>query len=95
MVEELPVNSGSVSLLLPTRGRPELVERFFASLLKTTSRLDLVEVIVYVDEDDTSSHHLDSRDFHLKRIIGPALSLGGFYLLTEMLIHIQGSRCTQ
>lgn len=72
------MNSGLISLLLPTRGRPELVERFFASLLETTSRLDLVEVILYVDEDDTSSHHLDSRDFHVKRIIGPALSMGGY-----------------
>lgn len=78
MVAGLPVNSGLISLLLPTRGRPELVERFFASLLETTSRLDLVEVILYVDEDDTSSHHLDSRDFHVKRIIGPALSMGGY-----------------
>jgi hypothetical protein len=78
MVNGLPVNSGSISLLLPTRGRPELVERFFASLLETTSRLDLVEVILYVDEDDTGSHHLDSREFHVKRIIGPALSMGGY-----------------
>lgn len=55
-----------------------MVERFFASLLETTSRLDLVEVILYVDDDDTSSHHLDSRDFRMKRIIGPALSMGGY-----------------
>ena len=54
-----------------------MVERFFTSLVKTTSRLDLVEVILYIDEDDIGSHHLYSQDFHVTRIIGPALSMGG------------------
>jgi hypothetical protein len=67
-----------ISLILPTRGRPTLVERFFGSLGKMTSHLDQVEVILYVDEDDISSHHLDSQDFHVTRIIGPALSMGGY-----------------
>lgn len=68
----------SISLILPTRGRPALVERFFGSLGTMTSRLDQVEVILYVDEDDIGSHHLDSQDFHVTRIIGPALSMGGY-----------------
>ncbi len=67
-----------ISLLLPTRGRPALVNRLFASIAETTSNLSQVEVILYVDEDDTSSHDLDSTDFRVVRIIGPALSMGGY-----------------
>jgi len=67
-----------ISLLVPTRGRPALVERLFSSIAKTTSHLDKVEVVLYVDEDDTSSHHLDSQDFRVVRIIGPNLSMGGY-----------------
>ncbi|AON52603.1 glycosyltransferase family 2 protein [Herbaspirillum seropedicae] len=67
-----------ISLILPTRGRPALVERFFASLRATTACLDQLEVILYVDEDDIGSHHLGSLDFHVTRIIGPAISMGGY-----------------
>lgn len=72
------MNKKLISLILPTRGRPALVERFFGSLEKMTSHLDQIEVILYVDEDDISSHHLDSQSFHVTRIIGPALSMGGY-----------------
>ena len=68
----------SISLLLPTRGRPELVQRLFRSIVETTRLLDQVEVVLYVDEDDTSSHDLDSKDFSVVRIVGPALTMGGY-----------------
>jgi len=67
-----------ISLLLPTRGRPNLVNRLFSSIAETTTRLDQIEVILYVDEDDAGSHHLDSKDFRVVRIVGPALSMGGY-----------------
>ncbi len=67
-----------ISLLLPTRGRPELVNRFFRSVLATTALLDRVEVVLYVDDDDTGSHSLDCSDFSVTRIIGPKLSMGGY-----------------
>jgi hypothetical protein len=67
-----------ISLLLPTRGRPVLVNRLFESIAATTANLDRVEVILYVDEDDTGSHHLDSSAFNVIRIIGPALTMGGY-----------------
>lgn len=67
-----------ISLLLPTRGRPALVERLFKSITDTTASLDRVEVILYVDDDDVGSHHLDSLDFRVIRIIGPAMSMGGY-----------------
>lgn len=67
-----------ISLLLPTRGRPALVERLFASISSMSAWLDQIEVILYLDVDDADSHHLDSRDFRVQRIIGPAISMGGY-----------------
>ena len=63
----------SISFLLPTRGRPTLVERLFRSMVETTSRLDRVEVVLYVDEDDTGSHHLASEQVSVTRIVGPRM----------------------
>jgi hypothetical protein len=68
----------SISFLLPTRGRSSLVKRLFRSIAETTSHLEQVEVVLYVDEDDTSSHELDSKDFRVVRIVGPALTMGGY-----------------
>lgn len=67
-----------ISLLLPTRGRPIFVERFFRSISETALQLERIEVILYVDEDDTSSYYLDSEDVSVVRIIGPEMSMGGY-----------------
>ena len=68
----------TISFLLPTRGRPALVERLFASIAETTSHLARVEVVLYVDEDDTGSHHLASEEVSVTRIIGPRMSMGEY-----------------
>ncbi len=52
-----------ISILVPTRGRPESVFRLVKSINETASRKDLVEILFYVDNDDESfppSVHLDS-----------------------------------
>lgn len=67
-----------ISLLLPTRNRPDFVTRLFDSIAAKTFCPDQVEVILYVDEDDTDSHDLDSTDFRVVRIVGPALTMGGY-----------------
>jgi hypothetical protein len=67
-----------ISLLLPTRGRPELVKRLFQSIVEMTSILDKIEVILYVDDDDVSSHGLDTQEFRIVRIVGPKLSMGAY-----------------
>lgn len=67
-----------ISLLLPTRGRPELAKRFFQSLVDTTTYLDAVEVILYADEDDYSSHELDSDEVRIKKTIGPRMNMGEY-----------------
>jgi len=43
------------SLLLPTRGRPALLQRLFHSIACTTSNLDEVEAVLYIDNDDLES----------------------------------------
>lgn len=70
--------STSISLLLPTRGRHTLVERLFKSIVDHTAQHERVEVILYVDDDDTDSHQLDSKDFRVVRIIGSPMSMGGY-----------------
>lgn len=67
-----------ISLLLPTRGRPELVERFFASVINTAEHLAAIEVILYVDDDDPGSHQLNGGPLHTVRIIGPNRSMGAY-----------------
>ncbi len=72
------MTSLSISLLLPTRGRPALVERLFNSISSTVSCFENIEVILYADEDDPASHGLTSIDFNVTTIIGPAMSMGSY-----------------
>ena len=72
------MNTSQISLLLPTRGRPALVERFILSVVETVSQLAQVEIILYIDEDDVGSHHLDSKAVRVTRIIGPSMSMGSY-----------------
>ncbi|HQT46610.1 MAG TPA: hypothetical protein PLY97_05245 [Acidocella sp.] len=67
-----------ISLLMPTRERPELARRFLRSVLATAQHPEAVEVIMYVDEDDKESHALDCPGLEVIRIIGPRQSMGGY-----------------
>ena len=67
-----------LSLLVPTRGRAELARRFLESVLARSERPDLVEVILYADEDDSASHALSVEGLHVRTIIGPRASMGQY-----------------
>jgi glycosyltransferase involved in cell wall biosynthesis len=67
-----------ISLLLPTRGRPKLVERFFASLIAQSACRELIEVIVCVDDDDLGSHAITSDELDLKLIKVPRQGMGAY-----------------
>jgi ABC-type polysaccharide/polyol phosphate transport system ATPase subunit len=67
-----------ISLLLPTRGRAELLRRFLESVLARSERPDLVEVVVYADEDDPSSHGLQVEGLEVRTIVGPRASMGDY-----------------
>ena len=71
-------NVQTISLLLPTRGRPEVAKRFLDSIAATTEILSAVEVIACVDEDDPGSHALDHSDVIVKRIIVPRQNMGAY-----------------
>lgn len=67
-----------ISLLLPTRGRPHWVRRAFESLAAHTSRLEDLEVVLYIDEDDAASRDLDHDGFSVVKIVGPRASMGAY-----------------
>ena len=67
----------SISILLPTRGRPELVGRLLQSVVEMTADPSRIEIILYADEDDPASHDIQCEEISVTRIIGPSLSMGG------------------
>jgi len=67
-----------ISLLLPTRGRAELLRRFLESVLARSERPELVEVVVYADEDDPSSHGFQVEGLEVHTIVGPRASMGDY-----------------
>jgi len=48
-----------ILLLLPTCSRPALVGHLPQSVVGQSTCPDAVEIVLYVDEDDLESHHLD------------------------------------
>lgn len=78
------VNKAKISLLVPTRGRPALVERLLQSLRTTTAHPDLVETVLCVDEDDLGSHRLGEGDPGVVRVVGPRRTMGA---LNTVCLH--------
>lgn len=61
-----------ISLLLPTRQRPEQLIRLYDSVMNTADRPMNVELVVYVDDDDDSYDSIDLKRYPQLRIIrGP------------------------
>ena len=67
-----------ISLLLPTRNRKDHLDSFFKSLLKRTHALEQIEVIIYVDDDDSSTREFVNKDVCFTKIIGPKLTMGQY-----------------
>src|ERR1700760_1202401 len=67
-----------ISLHFPTRGRPMLVERFLQSVVARSAHPELIEVVLYADDDDPGSHHFTSDQITLKLIIGPRRTMGAY-----------------
>jgi len=61
-----------ISLLVPTRGRPKLLQRLFDSLADTTSRLARIEIVLYIDDDDFPTHEVTHPSLRLIKLIKPA-----------------------
>lgn len=66
-----------LSFLLPTRGRPYLVQRFFQSIMETTHNLSELEIILAVDEDDLPSQQITHETLNIKKtVLPPGTSMG-------------------
>lgn len=66
---------GMISILCPTRGRPENVIRKVRSILSTSHRPDLVEIIFYVDNDDVSFPETILKNSNVIVVNGPRMWL--------------------
>lgn len=55
-----------------------LVERFLQSVVAQSSHPELIEVVLYADDDDRGSHHFTSDKITLKLIVGPRRSMGAY-----------------
>src|SRR5260370_10812859 len=67
-----------ISLLMPSRGRPKLVERFLGSVAAESAHPELVEVVLCVDDDDTGSHGIAFDELALKLVIVPRQTMGAY-----------------
>jgi GT2 family glycosyltransferase len=59
------------SLLIPTRNRPDLVNRLFQSIVDTTARVDDVEIVLCFDDDDTESHKISDDRLIIRKVVLP------------------------
>jgi hypothetical protein len=69
--------SAKISILVPTRGRPENMERLFDSIADTA--LQMPEIVFYTDKDDEQSsrmaYALEKRYLKTAHIVGPRQTL--------------------
>ena len=67
-----------ISVLVPTRGRPDSMQRFCESCLSLADDANKVEVIFYIDDDDRASReYYDkvSSNGSIRAVIGPRIYL--------------------
>lgn len=62
-----------ISLLVPTRGRPDWLDRFYKSAMAMAEHPEQVEVVVYIDDDDDSYDKMNLP--RLVKVRGPRIVL--------------------
>lgn len=70
------VSPTRISVLIPTRKRPQILERMLESLVPTAEHPEALEVVVCIDDDDEETLALDLDRWSVKRIVGPRQSMG-------------------
>lgn len=60
----------ALALIVPTRGRPEQLRRFLASIADTARRPRMLEIILVIDADDPDSRAVDHEQLTIRRVIG-------------------------
>lgn len=66
----------SISILLPTRGRPALLRRLLDSIAATAEEPHRLEIVLRLDEDDPASHDLDHPLLTVRKLIAPPAKMG-------------------
>jgi GDP-L-fucose synthase len=78
-LSSVPSVTEKITLVLPTRGRPKLMDRMWSSVKKTAVVGDQIEVAFYIDDDDQPSidkiKQLQEDDVRVKYMIGPRVSI--------------------
>lgn len=74
-----------ISLLVPTRDRPENIKRLYKSLQDTTADMDNIELLIYTDDDDKSYDDLGLPIRHFK---GPSQVLSNCW--NALVPHAKG-----
>jgi len=65
-----------ISIVLPTRGRADLVHRLLESIVTTADRADRLELLLYLDNDDPSAHAIAHPGLRLLKLIRPPAKMG-------------------
>lgn len=76
-----------ISLLLPTRQRPEWLERLWNSALDTADKPEELELVVYIDDDDKSYDKLKLKTTNVTFVFGPRLHDG------EVNLSVKWNKC--
>lgn len=65
-----------ISILVPTRRRPTIFYRMLDSLFSLADSPNDLEVITYIDDDDTDTLALDTSLWNVVKIVGPREAMG-------------------
>lgn len=65
-----------ISVLLPTRGRKKMAERFLTTASKLAAYPEYLEFVLYIDADDVESRLIAVKNVNYRAIIEPRLTMG-------------------
>jgi glycosyltransferase involved in cell wall biosynthesis len=65
-----------ISVLVPTRQRPDMLLRMLTSLFDTADQPERLETVLYIDDDDTATQELKLDKWNIRRLVGPRQAMG-------------------
>lgn len=69
-------DNNKISVLLPTRGRRFLAERFLISAIQLSKSPKEIEFIIYVDDDDIDSQSINVENAECRIVVGARCTMG-------------------
>lgn len=71
MPEPRSPQAAPISILLPTRARPDSLTRMLDSAFRLSARPELLEAVVCIDDDDAATLAVDFSAWRVRRLVGP------------------------